>query len=328
MQINNNGLTYLSLNWPQTNINEFVQTTIGNGGSDIFIGEDTVFKYCSNSINEWQRLSFLNEKFLLSQLNGCIGNIIIPQIIEPNKNYQEGFMQSKVKGSSLYDIFQANEENGMNIINSDNFINSIAQFIVQFDLKLKEENIEPLKKGSLSLINQDNLNILKQLCPITYLVLQKLRVEDILSKEDKFCYSHNDLNLENIFIDNDSNISIIDFGEATKTSHRSALGKLFYSLSFNNNFDTAWNISQKVYELDKKSWVSPQEAIIAAVLPKINTLHFNLLKSDADIIQLTQNMENYTKNLLKQSQKYKFSNILNNFRNHQTNNKFMKLFSI
>lgn len=305
MKINNNGLTYLRLNWPQINVNEFVKTTIGNGGSDVFVGEDKVFKYCSKNTNEWQQLSFLNEFFLLSQLNGYVGSIAIPQIVYPNKNYKDGFLQSKAKGSSLYQVFKDDKERGLDIMNSENFIKSIAEFIVQFDVILREKRIAPLKKSSLSLMNQDNLNILEEFCPVTYSLFQQLREEYVMSKEDKFCYSHNDLNLENIFIDNDSNISIIDFGEATKTCNIFATGKLFHSF----NFDIAWNISKKVYESDKKSWVSPQEGVIAAILPKVNILHFNLLKIGADIIQLTQEMENYTICLLKQSKKYNENNV-------------------
>lgn len=316
----NNDLKTVLLNWPQFNINEFVQTSIGNGGSDIFIGENSVLKCCPSDVNAWQRLSFLNEKFLLNQLYGCIQNVVIPKVIEGLQDYEDGFMQTKIKGAHLYDIFNKNKEQGNDIIQSSNFINSIAQFIVQFNWEMRNKGIVPLKKSSLSMINQDNLKVLSEFCPLTYSLFDKIKKEYEESSH-KMCYFHNDLNLENIFIDEDGKISIIDFGETTIIPSKNALGKLFYSLG-SDNLDIAWNIAQKVYELDKKNWVSPQEAIVAAILPKINTLHFNLLRSDPDIIQLTQNMENYTKGLLNQSKKYQFSYILKNFRNNQKNKDF------
>lgn len=316
----NNNLKTVLLNWPQFNINEFVQTSIGNGGSDIFIGKNSVLKCCPSSINEWQRLSFLNEKFLLTQFYGCIQNIVIPKVIEGLQDYPDSFMQTKIKGTSLYDIFNKSKEQGNNIIQSSHFINSISQFIVQFDWEMRNKGIIPLNKSSLTMINQDNLKVFAEFCPLTYSLFDKIKKEDEQSNS-KMCYSHNDLNFENIFIDEDGKISIIDFGETTITPAKNALGKLFYSLG-SDNLDIAWNIVQKVYELDKENWVRPHEAIFTAILPKINTLHFNLLRSDADIIQLTQNMENYTKNLLNQSKKYQISDILTSFRNNQKNNSF------
>ncbi len=97
----NNDLKTVLLNWPQFNINEFVQTSIGNGGSDIFIGENSVLKCCPSDVNAWQRLSFLNEKFLLNQLYGCIQNVVIPKVIEGLQDYEDGFMQTKIKGHCL-----------------------------------------------------------------------------------------------------------------------------------------------------------------------------------------------------------------------------------
>lgn len=295
----NNDLKTIFLNWPQFNMRDFVQTSIGNGGSDIFIGKNSVLKCCPSDVNEWQKLSFLNEKILLSQFNGCVQNIVIPKIVEGRQDFQDSFMQTKMKGDSLAHILNENKEQGNNIIQSSYFISSIAKFIVQLNSEIKNKGIVPLRRSALTMISQDNLKVLEKFCPLTYSLFNKIEDEYDESKK-QMCYSHNDLNLENIFVDENKNISIIDFGETTITPSKNALGKLFYSLG-SDNLDIAWKIVQKINKLDTENWVSPQEAIITAILPQINNLHFNLLKAKAevDILKLTQNVENYSKILLK-----------------------------
>lgn len=302
MNTNQEALKLLKLYWSNYEHSCFSKTNVGNSGCDVFIGRDAVFKFCPQGINYWQKLSFQNELIILSQLSGKIGEINIPEIIksESTISCKEAYLQTKIEGQSLSEIIKNNPNLAESIFANDNFINSIASFLVDFNQELTSKKIDPLKTHTLTMMSDDNLDLLKEKAPITYLLFDYIK-KQYEKSNNKFCWTHNDLNFENIFIDNNNKISIIDFGEATRINPLLAIGKIFYSLNLNGEFELPWKISQRAHELSPKLFPSPKEVIAFSILPHINKLHFKLLSAKNNIDSLFHDIELISKKLFLQS---------------------------
>lgn len=313
MNIKEIALNDLKYHWNQYNLDEFLLTNNGSSGAQVFIGKDYVFKFYPENINVWQKLSFINEVNILNELDGNIFNVKIPKIIKPKQNYSNGFVQTKVNGISLSEMLKENNHKALNIINSEKFINSIANFIVEFNSKLSDKKLVPIKPKQSIKIDNNNLKILQKLCPNTLIILNEVIKNNELNTNN-LLWIHNDFNYENIFIDEKDNFSIIDFGESTQDNSLLSLGKLFYSMNLGNSLGSAWKIVEKINELDK-NFPSPELVIFNAIIPAVNSLQFKLLMPNPNIKKLTDDIENYSILLFNELNKKKISEKFYNLRN-------------